>query len=256
VCFAHDARPPDLPADLGLPPLAGGAGAEILELESDDGTRFSAALSRAPQDAELGVVILPDVRGLYRFYAELAERFAQAGHPAIAIDYFGRTAGTGERDENFEYMPHVMQTTVEQVQGDTAAAAAALREQTGVTRTATVGFCFGGTHSFLAAASEELALDRVVGFYGSLETSRLGLPAPADVADRMRCPVLGLFGGADENIRPEHIERFDRALAAAGVEHELITYPGAPHSFFDRRYEEHAEACADAWRRVLAFLGN
>ena len=44
-------------------------------------------------------------------------------------------------------------------------------------------------------------------------------------------------------------------LGKAGVEHEFIVYPGAPHSFFDRKYEEHAEACADAWRRVLGFLG-
>ena len=69
----------------------------------------------------------------------------------------------------------------------------------------------------------------------------------------MRCPVLGLFGGADKGIPPEHSTR-STSLAAAGVDHEIVTYPGAPHSFFDRCYEEHAEACDDAWRRVLAFL--
>lgn len=254
MCFAYDAHPPDLPADLGLPPLAGGAAAELLELTSADGTRFSAALAQGGDEAGLGVVVLPDVRGLYRFYVELAERFVQAGHPAIAIDYFGRTAGTGERGEDFDFMPHVMQTRVQQIQADAAAAAQALRDRAGATRVATVGFCFGGTQSFLAAANAELGLDRVVGFYGSLESSRLGLPSPADVAGELRCPVLGLFGGADENILPEHVERFDHALADAGVEHEIVSYPGAPHSFFDRRYEEHAEACADAWRRVLAFL--
>ena len=254
MCFAYDSVPPDLPADLGLPPLAGGAAAERLELESADGTRFSAALARAPGGADLGVVILPDVRGLYRFYAELAERFAQAGHDAIAIDYFGRSAGTGERDEDFDYWPHVMKTRVEQVQADAAAAAAALRERAGVQRVAVVGFCFGGTQAFLAAANPDLDLDRVVGFYGSLENSRTGLPSPADEAARMGGPVLGLFGGADEHILPEHIADFDQALTGAGVQHELVTYPGAPHSFFDRRYEEYADACADAWRRVLGFF--
>lgn len=254
MCFAFDARPPDLPADLGLPPLAGGAGAELLELESADGTRFSAALAHAPEGGELGVVVLPDVRGLYRFYAELAERFAQARHHAIAFDYFGRTAGTGERGEDFDYMPHVRRARVDQVQADALAAAAALRERTGVTRVAAVGFCFGGTLAFLAATDEQLALDRVVGFYGSLEVGERGWPVPADEAPRMGCPVLGLFGGADENIRPEHVERFDRALGDAGVRHELVTYPGAPHSFFDRRFDDYAEECADAWRRVLTFL--
>src|SRR4029077_6570857 len=85
----------------------GGAGAELLELRSADGTPFSAAFAESPVGSEPGVVILPDVRGLYRFYIELAERFAAAGHHAIAIDYFGRTAGLGPRDEDFDYMPHV-----------------------------------------------------------------------------------------------------------------------------------------------------
>ncbi|HEX6621240.1 MAG TPA: dienelactone hydrolase family protein, partial [Solirubrobacteraceae bacterium] len=92
MCFAFDAHPPDLPSDLALPTLAGGAAAEALELTSADGTRFSTALAEAPEaTGGPGVVILPDVRGLYRFYVELAERFAQAGHHAIALDYFGRT---------------------------------------------------------------------------------------------------------------------------------------------------------------------
>src|SRR6478752_2398932 len=106
MCFAFDARPPELPPDLALPTLAGGAAAEALELTSADGIRFSAALAEAPEsDGGPGVVILPDVRGLYRFYVELAERFAQAGHHAIALDYFGRTAGLGPRGGDFDYTP-------------------------------------------------------------------------------------------------------------------------------------------------------
>ena len=254
MCFAFDAHPPDLPADLARPRLAGGAAAELLELTSADGTRFSAALAQAPEASAPGVVVLPDVRGLYRFYIELAERFVQAGHHAIAIDYFGRTAGTGERGEDFEYMPHVTQTRVEQVQADTAAAIAALRERTDVSSIVTVGFCFGGTQSFMAATSAELDLDGAIGFYGSLVPRREGAPEPIKHAAATRCPVLGLFGGADENITPNHIEAYERGLNDAGVVHEIITYTDAPHSFFDRSFSEHAEACDDAWRRVLGFL--
>src|SRR5512133_1396922 len=158
MCFAFDAHPPDLPADLALPTLAGGAAAELLELTSADATRLSAALAEAPDGSGPGVVILPDVRGLYRFYVELAERFAQAGHHAIAIDYFGRTAGTGERDEDFDYMPHVQQTRVGQVQLDVAAAVDALGERTGARGVMTVGFCLGGSQSFAAATSADLDL--------------------------------------------------------------------------------------------------
>jgi carboxymethylenebutenolidase len=255
LCFAYDAHPPELPADLRLPPVAGGAGAETLELTSADGTAFSAAIAESPQPSGgPAVIILPDVRGLYRFYMELAERFADAGHHAIAIDYFGRTAGTGERTDDFEYMEHVQQTRVVQIQADADAARAALTERTGATSFVTVGFCFGGTQSFLAATSPELMLDGAVGFYGVLSGGRFGMPAVLDHASEIRCPILGLFGGADQAIPTEDVEEFDRRLDEVGVDHEIVVYPGAPHSFFDRSYEEHEGASSDAWRRVLGFL--
>lgn len=252
MCFDFDARPPAPPADLLLSPIAGAAGAELLELESADGTRFSAALAEAPQGRG-AIVILPDVRGLYPFYSDLAERFAQAGYHAIAVDYFGRTAGLGPRDEEFEYMPHVQQLQVPQVQSDLSAAADALRERSGVGAPTTVGFCLGGMQSFLAGADVP-GLSAVVGFYGVLHGSRFGIAGPLDRASDIRCPVLGLFGGADQAIPVEQVEQFDRRLASAGIEHEVHVYPGAPHSFFDRRYEEYADASEDAWRRMLAFL--
>ena len=74
------------------------------------------------------------------------------------------------------------------------------------------------------------------------------------MAGDYECAVLGLMGGADESIPPEDIAAYDHALTAAGVEHELHTYEGAPHSFFDRAAAEYAEASADAWERVLGFI--
>src|SRR5207253_6843263 len=108
-----------------------------------DGARFAAFAAAPEEAAETGVVILPDVRGLYRFYEELALRFAERGIAAVAIDYFGRTAGVAKRDDDFEYMPHVEQTTTEGVQTDTRAAVEHLRAQ-GCSTIFTVGFCFGG----------------------------------------------------------------------------------------------------------------
>jgi len=254
MCFDFDALPPELPADLVRAPMAGGAGAKLLALTSSDAATFSAALAESPQGSAPGVVILPDVRGLYRFYVELAERFAEAGHHAIAIDYFGRTAGPGPRGEDFDWMTHVRQTRVEEVQIDVSAAIVALRERTGVESVVTVGFCFGGLQSFLAGTNPELGLDAEVGFYAALDTSSRGFPGPLERAAEIRGPLLGLFGGADQHITFDQVMDFDRRLDEAGVEHEIHVYEGAPHSFFDRSYDEHAEACADAWRRVLGFL--
>jgi carboxymethylenebutenolidase len=256
MCFDHDALPPDLPADLVLPRLGGGAAAEQLEVTSADGARLSVALAPSGDAREPAVVILPDVRGLYRFYVQLAERFAEAGHHAVAIDYFGRTAGTGERENDWDYWPHVRETTPEQVQADIAAAIDLLEERTGAQSFVAVGFCFGGAQAFLAATNGELDLDAVVGFYGGLNGERLGIPSPRDEAASALRPVLGLFGGADEGIPESDRDTFAANLDRAGVEHEIVVYPGAPHSFFDRKQEEFADASQDAWRRTLGFLDD
>jgi carboxymethylenebutenolidase len=137
------------------------------------------------------------------------------------------------------------------VQADVAACVAHLREQ-GCSSIFTVGFCFGGRNSWLAAASGH-GLAGAAGFYG-MPAERNGLPGPTQRADEMRAPILALQAGGDQHITAEHNAAFDEALTAAGVEHEVVTYPGAPHSFFDRKQDEFADASDDAWRRVLAFI--
>jgi carboxymethylenebutenolidase len=242
-----------------LPPVRVVSGAAVsheeLVLEARDGARF-AAFAAVPDDPSgIGVVILPDVRGLYLFYEELALRFAERGIAAVAIDYFGRTAGVGKRDEEFPYMEHVEQTTPEGIQADVGAAVDHLRSSAGggYQSIFTVGFCFGGRHSWLAAA-EGHGLAGAVGFYGRPGVGRDGSPGPAQRAREMTAPILGLMGGADQAIPAEDVAAFEEALTAAGVDHELVTYDGAPHSFFDRRQADFADASEDAWRRVLAFL--
>ena len=117
----------------------------------------------------------------------------------------------------------------------------------------TVGFCFGGRHSWLAAASGH-GLSGAVGFYGGPGPFADGSPGATQRAREFSAPILGLMGGADQAITAEDVAAFEAALQEAGVEHELVTYEGAPHSFFDRKQEEFAEASEDAWRRVLEFV--
>src|SRR3954464_5646872 len=245
MCFPFDAIVPELPA--GFRVMAGGAAGERLTLTSADGTGFSAYLARA--EGPTGVVVLPDVRGLFRFYEQLAERFADAGHSAIAIDYFGRTAGLGPRDEDFEYMPHVRQTTPPTVAQDVAAAIERLRAERGASAIVPGGFCFGGAQSFMQGAEAHPGLAGVVGFYGSLV--RDGQRWTLDRAPEIKVPVLGLFAGDDQHITQDQVEAFEQALK---VDNEIEVYAGAPHSFFDRRQEQYAAASADAWERVLRFI--
>jgi len=251
MCFDHDSRPP-------ITPIAGGAtDARDLTLQSADGTRFAAYSARATRPTGAGMVVLPDVRGLHTYYKELALRFAEVGVDSIAIDFFARTDKTGDRSDAFEYLPHVGQTTPATLQADIAAAVAHLRSKEGgqVRSLFSVGFCFGGALSFLQAASG-LAYAGVIGFYGW----PLGLPRwpdrpkPIDAVSRFRSSVLAIYGGADPGIPPTAVAEFDQALTRASVQHETVTYDGAPHSFFDRKQTEFADASADAWKKVQAFV--
>ena len=245
MCFELDSTPP-------VPSIRGASVShDELVLQSRDGNRFAAFAAVPESPGGVGIAILPDVRGLYRFYDELALRFAERGFTAVAFDYFGRTAGVAKRDDDFEYREHVRQTTTDGVQADLAAVVEHLRQTCSVVFT--VGFCFGGRQSWLAAAEQD-GLAGAIGFYGRPGPLDDGTPGPAQRAAELTAPILGLMGGADPGIPAEAVEDFERALEAAGVEHELITYAGAPHSFFDRKQEDFAEASADAWERVLAFV--
>ena len=136
------------------------------------------------------------------------------------------------------------------VQADVRAAVEWLREA-GSSSIFTVGFCFGGRNSWLAAAGGH-GLAGAAGFYG--HPGERESPGPTQRAGEIDAPILALQAGDDQNITAELNVEFDQALTAAGVEHEIVTYPGAPHSFFDRRYEEFADDSADAWQRVLDFI--
>jgi carboxymethylenebutenolidase len=239
MCYTDDARPP-------LPPVGGAASDHgDIHLTAADGNRLMAYYARAEQPSGAGIVVMPDVRGLHGFYKELAQRFAEAGIDAVAIDYFGRTAGDGPRDESFEYRPHLAETTPEGISADVRAAVEYLRTEEGDVSVFTVGFCFGGAHSWRQSAAGH-GLAGAIGFYGRPESVR-------DVIPKMEAPLLLLVAGAD--FTPlEEFQRFDRELSEAGVPHRMVVYEGAPHSFFDRGFAEHEEAAADAWRQMLDFM--
>src|SRR6478735_4297936 len=178
MCFDTDSTPP-------VRVIAGAAVShDELTLTAADGNRFSAFQATPESPAAKGVVIYPDVRGLYRFYEELALRFAERGIAAIAFDYFGRGAGTG---------------TV-----------------------FSVGFCFGGRASWVGAASGH-GLAGSAGFYGS-PTRQRGGPSAVERVDAIACPILALQAGDDQGITADDNATFEQALSGAGVEHEIVVY--------------------------------
>jgi carboxymethylenebutenolidase len=211
---------------------------------------------RAETALRAGVILLPDNRGVTPFYERLAEHLASEGHPTLAIDYFARPVGYTQTEQMDvrAVMQRVADLTRDGCHEQLRAGIRELVEHSGgaVAEVVAIGFCMGGRIAFLASQSH-FGMAGVIGLYGSTEAI-LDAPGPTQLAPNMKAPILGIFGGADAYIPHEMVDSFEEALTRAGVSHEIVTYPGAPHSFFDVAYEEYRDICADAWQRMLGFL--
>ena len=141
------------------------------------------------------------------------------------------------------WQPHVPQTTAGAIDADITAAIAYLRaaRRGADLPVVTVGFCFGGSHSWRQSGGD-LDLAGCAGFYG--KPSVVG-----DAARRAHLPTVMLIAGADKATPVADQLALAETMRAAGAEVDAVVYDGAPHSFFDRAFGEWAEACADAWQQ-------
>lgn len=235
MCYESDAAPPvaDLPNAV--------VHTSREPLRSADGTAVPAFRATPGQRTGPAVLLLPDNLGLREFYEQLALKLAQRGHPTIAIDYFARSAADAP------VMQRLGELRRDTLFADFDAAIEALGENV-----VSLGFCLGGRFAFQTAAAR-FGLAGAIGFYGAVQPI-LDKPGPTQLAHTFTAPILAFFGGADEGLPPEVVADFDEALTAAGVDHEIVTYPGAPHGFFDAGLDGFEQESADAWRRVEAFL--
>lgn len=250
MCFPDSSRPPSFPGE----PVDVGCARTILRPASSSPL---AVVSCVPirASSRAAVVVLPDGRGLGPYYGEFARRIGQTGRPALAVDLYGRTAGVGPRRPGFVSAEHSARLTWAGVQQDLSVAVDHLRRDDPTRPVFTVGFCLGGRVALLAATRPELRLSGAVAFYPQTRgPARSDLPAPDQLAGEFGCPVLSLFGGSDELIPSADVEHWRAVLAATDRSDEVVVYPGAPHSFFDRAAERFAGESADAARRVLEFV--
>ena len=207
MCFDPHDHPP-------IPEIAGGAYAHrTFELRSTDGTPVRAFEARAAATpSRSAMLILPDARGLHPYYEELALRFAEAGIDALAIDYFARTAGTGERTDDFPYMEHLTQTRWVHLRADISAAAALLDAAARAGPCSRPGSATEGAWSFLTATWRQ---PRFTGFDRLLRGA--GGPAPGRRHSRARGAGrrdARRRAGPVRRRRPEHPARIDRRVRA------------------------------------------
>ena len=236
-----------------------------IEIAVEDGTSMPAYLAQPPADpAPSGVIVVHELFGVNPDIRGVAGDLAAAGFLTIAPEFYHRDAAPGRwlerddagREEGFGYLRRLRR---DQALADVTAAMTWLRAQPGIERVAVVGFSAGGHLAYLAAC--QLPISRAAVLYGGWLPSTdipMSQPTPTlDLTPGITGRMLYLVGEDDALIGAGQREQIRAALAAAGVDHELVSYPGVGHAFFWPATPPFSrEARDDAWRRIVKLLAG
>lgn len=211
------------------------------------------------------VLVLSEIFGVHEYIADTARRFAKAGYLAIAPELFVRQGNAKAYSEIPKLMSEVISKVPDaQVKADLDATVAWAAANGGnVRKLGVTGFCWGGRQTWLYAVHNP-NVKAAVAWYGRLvgDPTALAPRSPVDVADQLKGPVLGLYGGADTGIPLDTVDKMKAALARAGEQgnaaaraSQFVVYPDAPHAFHaDYRPSFRKEAAEDGWKRALAWF--
>jgi carboxymethylenebutenolidase len=243
---------------------AAGLTAETVAYAAPDGFDLPAYVARPQGSGPFPVVVVvSEIFGVHEYIRDICRRLAKQGYAAIAPAFFNRVEDPAPLSDMQRIMQIVGAAGYEQVMGDLSATLEWASQQgwakdgkVGIT-----GFCWGGKVVWQAAARFS-AIGAGVAWYGRLAPPpdatpaqvSAGQPWPVDLADDLKAPVLGLYGGQDQGIPVASVERMRQALARAGqTGSQIVVYPDAPHGFHADYRASYAEADArDGWSKLLA----
>jgi len=244
---------------------------ETVSWRAPDGFDLPAYVAR-PQGAGPFpvVIVVSEIFGVHEYIRDVCRRLAKAGYAAVAPAFFVRVQDPAPLNDMQAIMRIVAAAGYEQVMGDVGAALDWIGRQPWADgrKVGITGFCWGGKVVWQACA-RFAALDAGAAWYGRLAPAAdateaqksAGRPWPVDLADDLKCPVLGLYGGQDAGIPLDSVEAMRTALRrAAPASHgaaasEIVVYADAPHGFHaDYRASYHEADAKDGWRRMLALF--
>ena len=225
-----------------------------------DGDRINAYAAWLRRDERLpAVVIIPDVRGLTEHYRDIARRLANEAFFALAIDLYSREGAPDLPDieSALRWMRHLDDRRV-LADVDGTVRFLGSRPEVRTRSIGITGFCMGGQYALMAACSTA-SISACVSFYGMLryaETTTHKPESPLDMAPRLHCPYLGLFGEDDALIPRADVKELEATLRRTGKNFQTKIYTGAGHAFMnDTRPEMYRpDAAKDAWTRAVTFF--
>lgn len=230
---------------------------ETVQIAGTLGPSMTGYLARPDTDAVLGgVVVGMELFGISAHVREVCEHLAGLGFLALAPDLYHRLAPGVELPEDEHGRARGFQLlnglTRSDVLVDLRATSDDLHARGGVLA-GMLGLSIGGHLAYLAAS--EIPLPAVAIAYGGwLTNTDIAVSRPDPTIARtpgITGRVLFLVGEHDHLIRPEHRREIADALTDAGVDHDLVEYPGARHGFLStRRDSYHAAAAGDTWQRI------
>jgi carboxymethylenebutenolidase len=205
------------------------------------------------------VLVIQEIFGVHEHIKDICRRLAKLGYLAVAPELYARQGDVSNIKEIPEIIAKVVSKVPDkQVMSDLDATVAWAKD-TGkgdTKRLGATGFCWGGRIVWLYAAHNP-DLKAGVAWYGRIDSARdeLHPKYPIDIVDSLKAPVLGLYGGADNGIPVESVERMRAALAAANKTADIVIYPDTPHAFFaDYRPSYRKDKAENGWKRLLAWF--
>jgi carboxymethylenebutenolidase len=209
-------------------------------------------------DAKGAIVVLQEAFGVNEHMRDVTDRFAAEGYLAVAPHLYHRSGDPELGYEDMtEVIPFIMQLTANELEADLEASFAYLKDRGyDLARTGVIGYCMGGSVSFLAACYWELGA--AVSYYGGgITQGRFQMPPLIDLAPTLQTPWIGFFGDQDESIPVDQVEGLREAATRSKVSTEVVRYAEANHGFnCDARSSYHEASAKDALEKTLAFFGQ
>lgn len=204
------------------------------------------------------VLVVQEIFGVHEHIKDVCRRFAKLGYFAVAPELYARQGDVSGLTDMSAIREVVAKVPDVQVMNDLDAtvAWAGNHAKGNADKLGITGFCWGGRIVWLYAA-HNAKLDAGVAWYGRLVSeATLNTPRhPIDIVEELKAPVLGLYGGADQGIPRDTVDRMRAGIKAAGKKSEIVLYPDAPHAFHaDYRPSYRKEVAEDAWQRAIKWF--